>query len=198
MVENRFKEMVFFHCRPWIRLIKIFPASFNVAWYGAQTVDQRTLSFLSFLYPIYFLISYFRLFLFLSFFLFFFPFLFFLVLSFPLFFLSFSLSFFLSFFHVLVFLFPVCLVSLLRVVLFYFIFTFLPVRIRVLPVCCLYILFWDLYVTLMYSYVFAYHRCVPVCTRMLLVCTRVVFWSRSILSSFLSFHINYIISLRVF
>ena len=49
-----------------------------------QTDDQRTFSLLSFLYPIYFLISYFRLFLSLSFFLFFFPFLFFLVLSFPL------------------------------------------------------------------------------------------------------------------
>ena len=69
------------------------PSFVNVAWYGAQTVDQRTLSVLSFLYP-YFLMSYFRLFLFFSFFLFFFPFLFFLVLSFPLIYLSFSLSFF--------------------------------------------------------------------------------------------------------
>ena len=193
MVENRFKEMVFFHCRPWSRLIKIFPASFNVAWYGEQTVDQRTFSVLSFLYPIYFLISYFRLFLFLSFFLSFFPFLFFLVLSFPLFF---PLSLF-SLFGLPVPCVPGVPASsrtfFILFLLFYpYVFVCYPF------VCYPYVLVWDSYVTRMHSYVFVCHRCVPVCTRTLLVCTRVVFWSRSILSSFLSFHIDYIISRRVF
>ena len=190
MVENRFKEMVFFHCRPWSRLIKIFPASFNVASYGEQTVDQRTFSVLSFLYLIYFLISYFSLFLFLSFFLSFFPFLFFLVLSFSLFYLS----FFLSFVGLPVPCVPGVPASSRTFLILFLLFY--PYVLVCYPFVCY--PYSDSYVTRMYAYVFVCHRCVPVCTRTLLVCTRVVFWSRSILSSFLSFHINYIISRRVF
>ena len=45
--------------------------------------------------------------------------------------------------------------------------TFLSVSIRMLPVCCLYVLVCD-------SYVFVCHRCVPVCNRMSLVCGRML------------------------
>ena len=75
MVENRFKERFSFiagHEIAWAKNSQLrwrrWP--FNVAWKGAQTVDQCTLSVVSFLYPIYFLISYFRLFLSVSSFLF--------------------------------------------------------------------------------------------------------------------------------
>ena len=54
------------------------------------------------------------------------------------FFFLLSLPFFLSFFLMMVFLSPGCLVSLLRVVLF-----LLPVCIRMLPVCCSYVLVFD-------------------------------------------------------
>ena len=139
MVENRFKEKVFFHCKLWNCLIKKFPASltFNVA----DRVHRLSTS-VHFLFFPYFTYS---------------SFLFFLVLSLP-------LSFFLSFFLVLVFLHPVCLVSLLRAVLFYFKFTFLPVCIRMLPVCCSYVLVCDWYVTCRYSIVCL--RISSVCIRM--------------------------------
>ena len=82
---------------------------------------------------------------------------------------SLVLSFFLSFFRVLVFLFPVCLVCLRRVVLSYFIFTFLPACIRMLPVCRSYELVCDSYV---YSYVLICIRMSSVCTRMCSYVTR--------------------------
>ena len=123
-----------------------------------RTVDQCTLSVVSFLCPIYFLISYFRLFLSLSF-LFFSPCLFFLVLSFPLSFICFSLPFFL----VVVFLFPVCLVFLLWVILFSFQYFY--------------------FFTRMYSYV---TLMLLLCTRMWLVCYP--FDSRKITTKLMNSH----------
>ena len=138
---------------------------------GWQTVNQRTISVLSFLYPISSLISYFRPFLSLSFLLFHFPFLFFLVLSFP---LSFFLSFFLSCVGV-----PVPCVPGVPVVCVesYFLISYLLFYPHVF-VCYPYAARMNSYVTRMftrmYSYVFVCHRCVPVCARMLLVCSRML------------------------
>ena len=141
MVENRFKERF------------SFIAGHEIAWAKNSQLrwpfKQCTLSVVSFLYPIYFLISYFRLFLSLSSFLFFSPCLFFLVLSFPLSFIRFSLSFFLSFLWW-------CSCSLcawcscFECYFFTFnTFTFLPACIRMVPVCCSYVLVCDSYVTCM-------------------------------------------------
>ena len=137
-----------------------------------SSFDQRALSqVLSFLYPISFLISSFRLFLSLSFFLFLVSFSFLSRLVF--------LSLFLSFVGVPVPCMPGVSASSCTFLLFYpCVFVCYPYVARIYPYATR--MYW--YVTGMYSYVisvYPYTWYVLVCSRRLLVCGRVVFQSRS-------------------